>query len=97
MRGQNPDDRKAFTEVRTALKITEFSEDEQTDMFNIIASVLNLGNTGFSETEGKAHITKTEGVEAVSKVLNFFFKYEDSMNYIFGSFLDAKLKNLKTL
>lgn len=40
----------------------------QRDMFNIVASVLNLGNTGFSESEGKAQIIKSEGVEAVSKV-----------------------------
>lgn len=40
----------------------------QEDMFRIVASVLNLGNTGFSESEGKARIIKEEGVEAVSKV-----------------------------
>lgn len=40
----------------------------QKNLFNIVASVLNLGNTGFSEVEGKAKIIKSEGVEATSKV-----------------------------
>lgn len=40
----------------------------QKNLFNIVASVLNLGNTGFSEVEGMAKIIKSEGVEATSKV-----------------------------
>lgn len=48
--------------------VTEFTEEMQRDVFNIVASVLNLGNTGFSEVEGKAKIIKSEGVEATAKV-----------------------------
>lgn len=50
--------------------MTEFTEEMQRDLFNIVASVLNLGNTGFSEVEGKAKIIKSEGVEATSAVSN---------------------------
>lgn len=50
------------------MEITEFTAKMQKDVFNIVASVLNLGNTGFSEVEGKAKIIKSEGVEAASKV-----------------------------
>lgn len=50
------------------MEITEFTAEMQKDVFNIVASVLNLGNTGFSEVEGKAKIIKSEGVEAASKV-----------------------------
>lgn len=62
------DDRKAYNDVKNALRVTEFTDEMQNDMFCIVASVLNLGNTGFSEVEGKAQIIKSEGVEAVSKV-----------------------------
>lgn len=64
----NIDDKKAYEEVRKALNATEFTEEMQRDLFNIVASVLNLGNTGFSEVEGRAKIIKSEGVEATSKV-----------------------------
>lgn len=50
------------------MQVTEFTEEMQRDVFNIVASVLNLGNTGFSEVDGKAKIIKSEGVEATSKV-----------------------------
>lgn len=64
----NIDDKKGYEEVKKALEVTEFTADMQKDLFNIVASVLNLGNTGFSEVEGKAKIIKTDGVEATSKV-----------------------------
>lgn len=65
---KNIDDRKGYEEVKKALNVTEFTEEMQRDLFTIVASVLNLGNTGFSEVEGKASIIKSEGVEATSKV-----------------------------
>lgn len=50
------------------MTIIEFSDKEQQDIFNIVASVLHMGNVGFTEVEGVAKILKPESVEAISKV-----------------------------
>lgn len=43
------DDLKAFDETVSALNMLGFNETEQNDMFNILASVLHLGNLEFAE------------------------------------------------
>ena len=50
------------------MKVMEISQQEQDDLFAIVASVLHMGNVGFTETEGVATILKPASVEAVSKV-----------------------------
>ncbi|XP_060520350.1 unconventional myosin IC-like [Cylas formicarius] len=62
-------DSKDFREVERALKILEFSESEQEDMFAIVAAILHLGNVGFTETEGKAVIVKPDLIETIAKIL----------------------------
>lgn len=64
------------------MTIIEISPKEQAEIFQIVASILHMGNVGFTEEEGKAKILKPESVRAVSKVrtgicrllyLKFFF------------------------
>ena len=65
----------------------EISQQEQDDLFAIVASVLHLGNVGFTETEGVATILKPASVEAVSKVfkifVNIFFYISAQFYYIY--------------
>lgn len=62
------DDSQQFQQVRKAMAVIELTEQEQEDIFAIVASVLHMGNVGFTEEEGQAQILKPECVEAVSKV-----------------------------
>lgn len=63
------DDGEQFQQVRKAMEVIELTEQEQEDIFAIVASVLHMGNVGFTEEEGQAQILKPECVEAVSKLL----------------------------
>lgn len=52
--GESPDvtgvdDLKYFEETVNALKLLEFTEKEQNDMFKILASILHIGNIQFHE------------------------------------------------
>lgn len=51
-----------------ALNIMEISKIEQREILNIIASVLHLGNIGFTQEDGRAKVLKPEFVAAVSEV-----------------------------
>jgi myosin-1 len=62
------DDHQQFQQVRKAMTVIELTDQEQEDIFAIVASVLHMGNVGFTEEESKAQILKPECVEAVSKV-----------------------------
>uniref|UniRef100_A0A6P7GQK3 Unconventional myosin IC n=1 Tax=Diabrotica virgifera virgifera TaxID=50390 RepID=A0A6P7GQK3_DIAVI len=63
-------DQKDFSEVKRALTTLEFTEKEQSDMFSVISAILQLGNIGFSEEEGRTLILKPEQVDIVSKLLD---------------------------
>ncbi|KAF2905235.1 hypothetical protein ILUMI_00959 [Ignelater luminosus] len=67
--GNNLDDKKAYDEVKKGIATLEFSELEQKEMFSIVASVLHMGNVGFTEEEGKAQISKAEALEAICKLI----------------------------
>lgn len=67
--GNNIDDRKAYNDVKNALTVIEFSDNEQSDMFSIIAAILHLGNIGFSEEDGLPKILKPDTVQTVSQLL----------------------------
>lgn len=54
------------------MTIIEFSDEEQRDIFNIVASVLHMGNVGFTEVEGIAKVLKPESVEYICKVSILF-------------------------
>lgn len=64
------DDRAQFSVIRHAMNTLEMSVVEQQAMFNIVASVLHLGNVGFTENDGKAEILKPECISYISEVIN---------------------------
>lgn len=57
-----------FKTIQKAMDIIELSAQEQMEIFQIVASVLHMGNVGFTEEEGQATILKPESVTAVCKV-----------------------------
>lgn len=63
------DDGQQFQQVRRAMTVIELTDQEQDDIFAIVASVLHMGNVGFTEENGKAKVLKPECVEAISKLL----------------------------
>jgi len=64
------DDANQYKEVVQAMKTMEMSQQEQNDLFAIVASVLHMGNVGFSEEEGVATILKPASVDAVAMVIS---------------------------
>lgn len=63
------DDANQYKEVIRAMKTMEMSQQEQNDLFAIVASVLHMGNVGFSEEDGVATILKPASVDAVATVI----------------------------
>lgn len=63
------DDVNQYKEVIKAMRTMEMFEQEQNDLFAIVASVLHMGNVGFTEEEGIAKILKPESVDAVAMVI----------------------------
>ncbi|KAI8115492.1 Myosin-IB [Lucilia cuprina] len=63
------DDADNFKQVQQAMTVIDFSAHEQKAVFNIIASVLHLGNVQFDEEEGKAKIKNSDVVKTVAKLL----------------------------
>lgn len=62
------DDANQYKEVVKAMKTMEMSQQEQDDLFAIVASVLHMGNVGFTEEDGVATILKPASVDAVAAV-----------------------------
>ncbi|KAF5286073.1 hypothetical protein FQR65_LT12959 [Abscondita terminalis] len=65
----NLNDKKAYNEVIHALKTLEFTDKERKEVFSIVASVLHLGNIGFTEEEGRALLSKPDVVEVICKLI----------------------------
>lgn len=65
------DDVGQYHQVLEAMKTVELEQSEQDDLFKIVASVLHMGNVGFTEDEGVAQILKPASVEAVASVSSF--------------------------
>lgn len=65
----NINDAEDFKTIQQAMKVIDFSEEEQREILSIVASVLHLGNVGFTEEEGIAKIAQTEAVAAIAKLL----------------------------
>ncbi|XP_043514195.1 unconventional myosin IC isoform X1 [Frieseomelitta varia] len=63
------DDAVQYNEVIKAMKTMEMTQQEQDDLFAIVASVLHMGNVGFTEEDGVAQILKPASVEAVAALL----------------------------
>lgn len=64
----NLNDKNAFHDVQKALTILEFTKKEQKEIFALVASVLHLGNVGFTVDEGTTLLSKTDSVEIISEV-----------------------------
>lgn len=67
--GNEIPDKENFEVVRNAMSVIGIDPEEQLKIFDIIASVLHIGNIGFTEEEGASKILKPESVTAVSKLL----------------------------
>lgn len=62
------DDVAQYKRVVDAMNAVELSQHEQDNLFAIVASILHMGNVGFTENEGEAQILKPESVKAVASV-----------------------------
>ncbi|KAK0170717.1 hypothetical protein PV328_008530 [Microctonus aethiopoides] len=63
------DDVAQYKRVVDAMNAVELSQHEQDNLFAIVASILHMGNVGFTENEGEAQILKPESVKAVASLL----------------------------
>lgn len=62
-------DASNFKAIQKAMSVIEISPAEQKEIFEIVASVLHMGNVGFNQDEaGQATILKPESVGAIAKV-----------------------------
>lgn len=66
-------DAENFRIVKRAMSIIELTDIEQKEIFQIVSSVLHMGNVGFTENEGIAQILKPESVTAITKLLGCEF------------------------
>lgn len=62
------DDTAQYQVVRAAMTTIELTEEEQDDIFAIVASVLHMGNVGMTEDDSKAIVSKRESVDTIAKV-----------------------------
>lgn len=74
-----------FKEVIQAMNTIELTPEEQDSIFQIVASVLHMGNVGFTETDGSAEILKPAAVEAISSVSSsfLFHSYHEDYDLLF--------------
>jgi myosin heavy subunit len=70
------------------MTVIELTDQEQDDIFAIVASVLHMGNVGFTEEDGTAKVLKPECVEAISQVTQTFAWQVCVGNYV----TDKKLR-----
>ncbi|XP_005176766.1 unconventional myosin IC isoform X1 [Musca domestica] len=81
-------DAENFRQVMQAMKVIDFTVAEQTQILNVIASVLHLGNVQFTEEEGKAQITNTECVQSIANLLGVHL--EELKNALTHRTIDAR-------
>ncbi|XP_022253422.1 unconventional myosin-Ic-like, partial [Limulus polyphemus] len=63
------DDAAQFQVVKSALSVIDFTEEEEEALFMITASILHVGNIGFSEENGQAIIAQEKSVSSICKLL----------------------------
>lgn len=88
------DDANQYKEVIQAMKTMEMSQKEQDDLFAIVASVLHMGNVGFTEEDGVATILKPASVDAIASVIVseiYLFRYNNLSTYL--SYYNLSLRN----
>lgn len=73
----NIDDSKEFLNVKNALKVFDFSDDEEESIYKIIASIIHMGQIGFFEENSQAvkiQITLIT-IKRYLLLIQFFFVY----------------------
>ena len=70
---KNLTDREGFQVVQEALKVIDFTSEEQNDLFAIVASILHVGNIDFKILNGGVSLVDTKDAEIVTKVRHFYF------------------------
>ncbi|KAF4527003.1 hypothetical protein B566_EDAN001550 [Ephemera danica] len=60
-------DAAQYRAVRHAMRVIELEEEEQVAIFQLVATVLHLGNVGFGENEGHATVLKPEALLGCSE------------------------------
>jgi myosin-1 len=68
---KNFTDKEGFQIVKEALKVIDFTSEEQNDLFAIVASILHVGNIDFKINNGGVGLVDTKDVEIVTKVWDF--------------------------
>ncbi|CAG0894871.1 unnamed protein product [Darwinula stevensoni] len=61
-------DAAQFQAVRSAMRVCDISNDDETKMFQIIAGILHLGDVGFSAEESRAIVQNKDKVRLAAKV-----------------------------
>jgi len=62
-------DADSFKQVQQALSVIDFSQEEQREIFGIVASILHLGNVSFNEVEGNAKVNSRDLVVTAARLL----------------------------
>ncbi|XP_059484567.1 unconventional myosin IC isoform X2 [Neocloeon triangulifer] len=64
------DDVGQFRVVKRAMDVIDLSKEEQENIFTLVASILHLGNVGFTETDkGTASVNSPETISTIAKLL----------------------------
>ncbi|CAB4007704.1 unconventional myosin-Ic-like isoform X1 [Paramuricea clavata] len=92
---KNLTDKEGFQIVKEALKVIDFTSEEQNDLFAIVASILHVGNIDFKTNNGGVGLVDTKDVEIVTKLLGC---PEDALEKAFRHrSVDVKGEKVKTL
>jgi len=67
---QHVDDCDNFKEVQKALRICDFSHEEEMALFSVVSSILHLGNVSFHDEDGVSDVDdEGQNVETISQLL----------------------------
>ena len=64
------DDSKEFLNVQNALKVFDFTEEEEASIYKIIASIIHMGQIGFLEANGQAVIAQHKPIQIIAKLID---------------------------
>eukprot|EP01125_Pyxidicula_operculata_P021063 TRINITY_DN7981_c0_g1_i1.p1 TRINITY_DN7981_c0_g1~~TRINITY_DN7981_c0_g1_i1.p1 ORF type:complete len:1056 (-),score=257.32 TRINITY_DN7981_c0_g1_i1:84-3071(-) len=65
----NVDDSTEFRLTRNAMKVLNFSDDEQNEMFSILAAILHLGNLNYIEENENSSVTNPDLINNIAQLL----------------------------
>lgn len=90
----NIEDSKEFLNVQNALKVFDFTEEEEESIYKIIASIIHLGQIGFLEENGEALIAQYNPIRIIAKLIDC---NEDDLKQAFTSkSFEVKGENVST-